>query len=48
LQQARALEALEQIGNRDAVSLLETLSGGDRAARLTNEAIAALARLRSR
>jgi len=44
----RAVEALEQIGTREAQRLLTTLAGGAPAARLTLEAKAALERLGQR
>jgi hypothetical protein len=45
---ARAVEVLEQIGTPEAVQLLETLAAGERGARLTRDAAAALERVRKR
>jgi hypothetical protein len=45
LQQARAVEVLERIGNPEARRLLEMLAGGDDRAPLTLDARAALRRL---
>jgi WD40 repeat protein len=48
LRQVRALEALEQLGDKQAVALLHTLTTGGRDAWLTREAKASLRRLRER
>src|SRR5262249_50779721 len=45
---ARAIEALEAIGNREAVKLLERLAGGLAGARATQEADAAAKRIAHR
>jgi len=44
----RGVEVLERIGTPEAKKLLETLSSGETAARLTREAKAALRRLNAR
>jgi RNA polymerase sigma factor (sigma-70 family) len=48
LRQARAVEALENIGNPQARQLLEKLAAGARQANLTRDAIATLERLKRR
>jgi hypothetical protein len=45
LRQARAVEALERVGTKEARELLQELAGGDRGAVLTAEAAAALRRM---
>jgi hypothetical protein len=46
LRLARAIEVLEHIGTADAIALLRRLAGGARGTPLTEEALAALGRLR--
>jgi WD40 repeat protein len=48
LRSVRAVEVLEHIGTADAIALLRRLTGGARGTPLTQEALAALGRLRPR
>ena len=48
LRQARTVEILERIGNKEAQALLETLAKGSKGAALTKDAKRSLARLRKK
>jgi len=48
LRLCRAIELLERIGDNQAIILLKTLAGGAKGSRLTQDAKAALSRLKSK